>query len=193
MVVWFEGVDTCGKSTQIERLKLTCKDVIVTKEPGGTELGRSIRELILHQKNPISTLSEMFLFLADRAEHYDKIIKTNPNKLILSDRGFISGMAYAMANTKDIELGLLLRLNKLALGGAFDGKVVFFKTTKELIISRMGEKNHDSIESRGVEYLLRVQDLMEGILKRLELPLLHVDARDSEDNIEKAIKGFLND
>jgi dTMP kinase len=193
MVVWFEGVDTCGKSTQIERLKLTCKDAILTKEPGGTELGREIRELILHQKNPISTLSEMFLFLADRAEHYDKVIKANPEKLILSDRGFISGMAYAMANSNEAELGLLLRLNRLALGGDFSGKVIFFKTTSELIASRISAKNHDTIESRGIEYLLHVQKLMEGIISRLELPVLHVNAGESEENIEKAIKGFLND
>ena len=193
MVMWFEGVDTCGKSTQIKRLKLTCKDAIITKEPGGTELGLSIRELLLHQKTPISTLSEMFLFLADRAEHYEKIIKAHPNTLILSDRGFISGMAYAMANTKDMELGLLLRLNRLALGGEFRGKIIFFKTTKELIHTRMGPKNHDTIEARGVEYLMRVQELMEGIIARLELPVLHVDAGKSEEEIEKAIKGFLND
>jgi len=193
MVVWFEGVDTCGKSTQIDRLKFFFNDSIITKEPGGTELGYSIRELILHQNSPISSLSEMFLFLADRAEHYEKIIKANPNKLILSDRGFISGMAYAMANSKNIDLGLLLRLNRLALGGAFEGKVVFFKTTKELIISRMSEKNHDTIEARGIEYLLKVQDLMEGILMRLELPILYVNARESEENIEKTIKGFLDD
>lgn len=193
MVVWFEGVDTCGKSTQIERLRLTCKDAIITKEPGGTELGGSIRELILHQNNPISTLSEMFLFLADRAEHYEKVIKANPNRLILSDRGFVSGMSYAMANSKDLDLGLLLRLNRLALGGSFDGKIVFFKTTKELISSRISTKNHDNIETRGIEYLIKVQELMEAILSRLELPILQIDASQSEEEIEKEIKGFLND
>jgi dTMP kinase len=135
----------------------------------------------------------MFLFLADRAEHYEKVIKANPNRLILSDRGFVSGMSYAMANSKELDLGLLLRLNRLALGGSFDGKIVFFKTTKELISSRISTKNHDNIETRGIEYLIKVQELMEAILSRLELPILQIDASQSEEEIEKEIKGFLND
>jgi dTMP kinase len=193
MVIWFEGVDTCGKTTQIQKLALTCKDIITTKEPGGTELGSSIRELILHQKTPISATSEMFLFLADRAEHYEKIIKENPDKLILSDRGFISGIAYALANSKELDLGTLLWLNRLAMGGKFEGKIVFFKTTKELIHARMSQKNHDNIESRGIDYLLKVQDLMEKIVARLELPVLQVDASNSKEEIQRVIKGFIDD
>ncbi|NLC28789.1 MAG: dTMP kinase [Campylobacteraceae bacterium] len=193
MIIWFEGVDTSGKSTQIERLSKTYKDAIITKEPGGTELGVAIRELILHQNSPISSISELFLFLADRAEHYEKVISKNKHRLILSDRGFISGMAYALANGLEADLGLLFRLNRLALGGSFSGKIVFFETTAELISSRLKTKNSDIIESRGSEYLMNVQNWMKQIVTRLEMPVLYVNSALNEASIEDAIKGFLND
>ena len=92
MLVYFEGIDGVGKSTQISLFNdLEC---VKTCEPGGTKLGKSLRELIFNA-HP-SSRAEIFLFLADRAEHYEKIIKVNKHKLILSDRSFVSGLAYAM-------------------------------------------------------------------------------------------------
>lgn len=193
MVVWFEGVDTVGKSTQIKRILKSFPEAVATKEPGGTELGVKIRELILHQETPISSTSELFLFLADRAEHHDKILLNNKNRLVLSDRGFISGMAYALANGLKVDLGLLFRLNRLALGGSLGGKIIFFETTFELISYRLKKKKRDKIEARGIHYLLDVQEWMKKIISRLELPVLYIDSSKDEQSIEKTIKGFLND
>ena len=84
-LVTFEGVDGAGKSTQISLLKEAYPDAIITKEPGGTKFGQSLRNLILNGSD-ISFRAEVLLFLADRAQHYEKVIKPNKNSLILSDR-----------------------------------------------------------------------------------------------------------
>ena len=68
MLINFEGVDGAGKSTQINMLKEIYKDAIITKEPGGTELGLMIRNYLMSSASKISQRAEIFLFLADRAE-----------------------------------------------------------------------------------------------------------------------------
>jgi len=90
MYIAIEGIDTAGKSTQIELLKKEFKDFLFIKEPGFTDFGKKIREIIF--KDNISKKAELFLFLADRAETIE-IIKQNFNKTIISDRSVISGIA----------------------------------------------------------------------------------------------------
>ena len=118
MYVVIEGIDTAGKSTQLEILKNKFPNAIFTKEPGGTTLGIKLREMILSGEAN-SSLAEMFMFLADRAEHTQEIILKNKNKLIISDRSFISGIAYA----KDRKIDDLIELNRLATSNNFPQKV----------------------------------------------------------------------
>lgn len=155
MYVVFEGIDCVGKSTQISLLKEIYKDAIFTLEPGGTELGKHLREILLNKTHPINKRAELLLFLADRAQHFEEILKTNQNKLIISDRSFISGMAYA----KDFENDLLFALNSFALENFFPQKIIFLKGDANLIQERLSQKELDSIEKRGIEYFLSVQDL----------------------------------
>ena len=103
MYVIFEGIDGVGKSTQIARLAATFPQAIVTKEPGGTQLGEAVRSLVLGEDfkwrrgsvnlrevcGEISKRAELLLFLADRAEHYERVIKGSADRLVLSERGFI--------------------------------------------------------------------------------------------------------
>ena len=175
MYVIFEGVDTSGKSTQVELLGKKA-GVHVTKEPGGTPLGTQLRSLILSGKYEISKSAEAFLFLSDRAEHYEKVVKKHD--FVISDRGFISGIAYALVNDENLDVQKLLELNKMALGGAFCDKIVFFKTTKELIKQRLGANMNANIENRGIEYLITVQDAMQKLIDLLDIPVLFFDSND---------------
>ena len=133
------------------------------------------------------------LFLADRAEHFGKIIKPNSNKMILSDRGFVSGMAYALAGG-NFSFEELLNLNKFALQGNFPQKIVFFKADENTLRSRLGSRAKiDGIEARGFAYLLRVQDAMEEILQKLGVCYVTIDAAWDEEKITNLIKEFIND
>ncbi|NLY03590.1 MAG: dTMP kinase [Campylobacter sp.] len=190
MLVTFEGIDGSGKSTQINLLNEIYKDIVVTKEPGGTKFGQILREILLNGKE-ISFKTEILLFLADRAEHYDKIILPNKERLVLSDRGFISGIAYAMANDTTLDIEKLLDLNNFALNGDFGDKFIFFEIDEKTIVSRFKERNLDKIESRGIEYLLRVQDYMKMIFKNSKFNVLKVDAGAQILEIHEQIKEFI--
>lgn len=190
MYIVFEGVDTSGKTTQIELLKDSFPHAIYAKEPGGTSIGQSLRDILLH-KGLSSFRAELFLFLADRAEHYKEIIEPNKDKLIISDRGFISGIAYALTNHPNLDLDFLLTLNRFALEDNLPDKVILFKTNKELIQERMGQKQEDSIEKRGLDYLLKVQDNMIKVLENLDINYYLIDSSNSIEDIHNQIKGLL--
>jgi len=190
MYILFEGIDTCGKSTQVALVEQRFENVIVTKEPGGTEFGKNAREILLQDRLQ-SKRAELLLFLADRAEHYEEIIKPNPDKLIISDRGFLSGIGYALAND-DFEFEHLVKLNKFALQNHLPDLIILFITNIETLQERTADKNLDGIELRGLEYLMKVQKKMEESLQKLEIPYLLIDATESVKNIEKTIAQKIN-
>jgi dTMP kinase len=191
MYILFEGVDTSGKSTQATLLQNCLKNSILTKEPGGTSLGLTIRDLVLHQ-GVGSHKSELFLFLADRSEHFKEVILPNLDKSIISDRGLVSGISYALANHKDYDLDFLIDLNSFALDGTLPDKIVLLKTDKELIKSRMSDKKEDMIEKRGMDYLLKIQDLMINVIEKLDVDFIILDANESIETLHKKIKEFID-
>jgi dTMP kinase len=189
MYVLFEGVDTCGKTTQLELIEQRYPEIIVTKEPGGTPFGKKAREILLHDRLA-SPRAELLLFLADRAEHYTAIVEPNRNKLVLSDRGFVSGIAYALAN-ESFDFDTLARFNAFALGGRLPDMVILFQTDLQTLKARMTDKTLDGIEQRGLEYLLTVQQHMQETILRLGIPHLFVDATETIETIHNHIMTYL--
>jgi len=189
MYILFEGIDTCGKSTQIELLAETHPEIVVTHEPGGTTFGKKAREILL-EDSLASKRAELLLFLADRAEHYQEVIKPNKNKIVVSDRGFISGIGYALANG-DFDFEALVSLNKFALEDHFPDKIILFLTNMETLKERTAAKTLDGIELRGLEYLIEVQEHMKQSIIKLEIPHLFIDATDSIENIHQSILTYL--
>ena len=189
MYILFEGIDTCGKSTQIELLSKKSNDIIVTKEPGGTKFGVKAREILLAD-SLTSKRAELLLFLADRAEHYEEVIEPNKDKVVISDRGFLSGIGYALANG-DFDFEELVALNKFALSGHFPDKIILFMTNMETLQQRTSEKELDGIELRGLKYLITVQSKMQESLQKLGIDYLVIDATDSIENIHQKIVSYL--
>ena len=114
MYIALEGIDTAGKTTQIELLKKEFNFLFI-KEPGFTKFGEKLREIIFNN-DEISKKSELFLFLADRSETIEKVIKPNLNKTIISDRSVISGIAYGI---EFFDFDMLVNLNKFATDCVF--------------------------------------------------------------------------
>ena len=100
MFITFEGIEGSGKSSLIAKLKKYFKkskiETFFSKEPGGTALGKEIRNILLNPKSSISPESELLLLMADRAEHVQKKIQPNllKNKVIFCDRYIDSTLAY---------------------------------------------------------------------------------------------------
>ena len=189
MYILFEGIDTCGKSTQIDLIAHNHPEIIVTHEPGGTPFGKKAREILLSDALA-SKRAELLLFLADRAEHYQEVIAPNKDSVIISDRGFLSGLGYALANG-DFDFDELVSLNKFALEGHFPDKVVLFLTDMETLEERTSAKTLDGIELRGLEYLLRVQEHMKESILKLGIPHLFIDATMDIETIHTQISDYL--
>jgi len=189
MYVLFEGIDTVGKSTQIARIARLRPDAVLTHEPGGTPFGQRAREILL-EGSLHSARAELLLFLADRAEHYDTVIAPNREKLIISDRGFLSGIGYALAGG-EMDFDTLLSLNRFALDGHFPDQIILFVTDIDTLRERTGQKSLDGIEQRGLEYLMAVQSHMLQSLEKLGIDHLIVDATEPIETIHQNIVSYL--
>ncbi len=187
MYITIEGIDTAGKSTQISNLASYYPNAIITKEPGATDIGKEIREMVLSTRAQ-SKKAEFLLFLADRAEHIKEVIEPNLDKVIISDRSVVSGVAYALIQG-EMSQTAILHLNKFATSGIYPQKVFLLKLTKEELEYRLSQKELDGIELRGSEYLLKIQDALIEATKLLNLELIIVDAT---KNIEEITQEILN-
>ena len=160
LFITFEGTDGCGKSTQLEMsaefLRKKGYDVVITREPGALETGAKIRQILLHSEEKLSDLSEMFLFLADRAQHVEKLIKPSvqQGKIVLCDRHKDSHIAYqGYGRGKDAEL--IKMLNQIAVNGIEPDLTLLYSVSPEVAMKRIhGEL--DRIEAEGKAFQERV-------------------------------------
>ncbi|MDP1784756.1 MAG: dTMP kinase [Sulfuricurvum sp.] len=193
MYIAIEGIDTAGKSTQIHALRTLFPNAVFTKEPGGTDVGQSIRSMVLNGALD-SKLAEMFMFLADRAEHTEKVIIPNLSSLIISDRSCVSGVAYATVQNV-CDLNTLVQLNRLATNNHLPQHVFILQLTRKDLTYRLSQKEHDAIESRGVDYLLSIQDALIASAHALGMQTHVITASQSIDiitlEISNLIKGAL--
>jgi dTMP kinase len=191
MYIAIEGIDTAGKSTQIEAISKAFENAVLTKEPGATSIGIEIREMVLSTRAQ-SKKAEFLLFLADRAEHIKEVIEPNINKhMIISDRSAVSGVAYALIQG-EINKKELVELNNFATNGIYPQKVFLLRLTKEELEYRLSQKELDGIELRGSEYLLKIQDAIIEATQLLGLELIEVDATLKRDEITKLILENIN-
>src|SRR3954468_613106 len=98
--ITFEGIDGCGKSTQLRLLASDLRarrlDVVATREPGGTTLGQRLRAALLDVQEQVDPLAELLVFAADRAQHVRSLLRPGltANKIVLSDRYADATVAY---------------------------------------------------------------------------------------------------
>ena len=191
MYIAIEGIDTAGKSTQIAKLAKHFPDAIITKEPGATEIGKEIRDIVLSARTK-SKKAEFLLFLADRAEHMQEVIQPNLDKMIISDRSAVSGVAYALIQG-EVSKEDLVSLNNFATDNTYPQKVFLLRLTKKELNFRLSQKDLDGIELRGSDYLLNIQDAIIEATKLLGLELVEIDATQSRNEITKNILNNIKD
>ncbi|MCH4606636.1 dTMP kinase [Helicobacter pylori] len=187
MYVALEGVDGTGKSTQVGLLKDRFKNALFTKEPGGTKMGESLRHIALNEN--ISELARAFLFLSDRAEHIESVIKPalKEKKLIISDRSLISGMAYSQFSS--------LELNLLATQNILPEKIILLVIDKAGLKQRLNLKSLDKIENQGIETLLTIQQKLKThaylLKEKFGCEVLELDAQKSVRDLHRQIVAFI--
>lgn len=162
LFITFEGTDGCGKTTQIEMLKdyfeKQGKTVLLTREPGAKGLGTKLREILLNYDGEVSPVCESFLFLADRAQHVDTIIKpaVARGEIVLCDRHTDSTVAY-QGYGRELDIEQIKMLNNIATSGLKPDLTFIFDIDIDTAQKRVG-KNKDRMESAGIEFFKRVRN-----------------------------------
>lgn len=167
MFITFEGLDFCGKSTQVEILKEYLekkgKKVIIIREPGGTAISEKVRDILLDKKNSeLSMESELLLFSASRAQLVrEKIIPLlQEGYYIISDRFHDSSITY-QGYGRGIDIQKVKEIQEFAINGAVPAITFFIDVPLEEISSRKskhGQKNLDRIELSENKFYRKVQD-----------------------------------
>lgn len=186
LFITFEGVDGCGKTTQLQllaqHLKKIGKEVLVTREPGAQGLGSKIREILLNYKDDISDRCETFLFLADRAQHMDMIVNpaVNEGKIVLCDRHIDSSTAY-QGYGRGFDIKRIDMLNMMATNGHRPDLTLVFDIDAETSMKRIRHEK-DRMECAGMDFFNRVR---KGYLELAKQEPQRIKIIDAFKTIEK--------
>ena len=163
--VAFEGADGVGKSTQIklaaEWVKAQGWEVVTTREPGGTKLGQSLRELLL-EAGEVAPRAEALLFAADRAQHVAKLIvpAVNSGKVVITDRFMASSIAY-QGQGRDLGAKDIRDLSMWATGGLVPNLTVLLDLDPETALERQQtdetRSEPDRMERAGIDFQRKVR------------------------------------
>ena len=186
LFITFEGSDGCGKTTQIELLDEYLRkngySTLITREPGAKGLGEKVREILLNYDGEVSPRCESFLFLADRAQHADCIIKPaiKNGVIVLCDRHTDSTIAY-QGYGRGVNIPELKHLNEMAVNGLKPDLTIVFDIDAKTSMERVG-KDKDRMESAGMEFFERVR---KGYLEIAKQEPDRVKVIDSTKSIEE--------
>lgn len=191
LFITFEGADGCGKTTQIklldEYLRAKGYQTLLTREPGSKGLGEKLREILLNYDGEVSPVAESFLFLADRAQHVDCIIKPALEKgiILLCDRHTDSTLAY-QGYGRGLDLEEIRKLNKIATSGLTPDLTIVLDVDIETSQARVGAEK-DRMESAGIEFFQRVRNGFLEIAKQEPERVKVINSADSIENIHKKV------
>src|SRR5882672_3519347 len=172
--ITFEGIDGCGKSTQLRllasELRVRGGDTVTTREPGGTALGKRLRAALLDIDEEVDPLAELLVFAADRAHHVRTLLlpALETSQIVLSDRYADATVAY-QGGGRGFEPDLIQHIVQLATGGLTpDLTLLFDLSVAESAVRtrrRVASKNTDRLDSEDVEFHTRVRNAYLEIAK----------------------------
>lgn len=211
-LIVFEGVEGCGKTTQLAHTQRWLQEsgvlqrlqeqgylsqLITTREPGGTELGKAIRQLLLHPETvePIQDRTELLLYAADRAQHVEAWLKPHLQNgaLILCDRFTDSTLAY-QGYGRRLDLALINQLNAIATAGLHSDLTLWLDLEVEVGLARAKQRGkHDRMEQATLEFHRRVQQGFTELANTYPDRIVRVDASLNPLKVSQQIQAILQE
>ncbi|MBI5520784.1 MAG: dTMP kinase [Desulfovibrio sp.] len=206
MFITFEGIEGTGKSTQIALLKSHLeargRSVLVTCEPGGSRIGRELRRVLLSLENrDLCARAELFLYLADRAQHVAQVVRPalEAGKVVLCDRFADSTVAY-QAYGRGLDADMLHSLNELAVDGLWPELTILLDLDTRTGVTRAVARNtaegktvaEGRFEAESLAFHERVRLGYRAWALRFPQRIRTVDAGGTPEAIAAAIRGIVD-
>ena len=199
--ITFEGIDGSGKSTQLRMLAGSLRergvDLLTTQEPGGTPLGRRLRDAFLETEESVTPIAELLLFAADRAQHVEFLIRPAlaQGRVVISDRYADATFAYQGAG-RGFDEKTVNNVIKLATSGLRPDLTLFFDIPITVALERMNARGESGeranrMDFETVEFYERVREAYLGIADREPKRFQIVDASGSVDEIQRRVLGLV--
>ncbi|ACB83632.1 dTMP kinase [Natranaerobius thermophilus] len=194
--ITFEGIDGCGKSTQLKKVTSKLKklgfNVVSTREPGGTSVGDAIREILLAPKHYNMTIeTEALLYAASRVQHIEEFIIPNlaEDNIVLCDRFVDSSVAYQGIKLSHEEV---IRVNQPAYDKVTPDITFLIDITPERAAKRLGIEK-DRIENRGVNYQSQVRENYLFLAEEEPDRIVIINGDQSEEKVFEELWNVLED
>lgn len=194
MFITFEGLDGSGKSTQAEllraRLEADGLEVVPTREPGGTELGEGIRDLVLHGGH-VGPWAEALLYVAARAQLVDDVIRPALARgaSVICDRYVDSSVAYQGVG-RELGLDRMLELNLAAVGGLLPDRTFLLELDPSEVPSRI-QRHFDRLEREGDDFRARTASGYRELAARFPERIVVLDAARPPDELAEEVYGAI--
>ncbi|MFP4048540.1 MAG: dTMP kinase [Desulfovermiculus sp.] len=205
MFITFEGIEGSGKSTQAKRvlalLQKQGQKVLLSREPGGTAIGRELRSVLLNsENNHLCARGELFLYLADRAQHVEEIIKPalEAGIVVLVDRFTDSTLVY-QGFGRGLDLDLVQGLNDLAVNGVRPDLTFVIDVPPEIGLHRARSRNGESgtaqaegrFEAESLDFHTRIREGYLELAARDKERIMVLDGTVPENEVFAAIRQAL--
>lgn len=188
-----DGLDGCGKSTQIELLKAWLAErgleVCQTREPGGTNLGEALREILLHREDlALGMMSEMLLYMASRAQLMEEVVlpALAAGKVVIADRFLLANAVY-QGSAGGLDPEVIWEIGRTATASRMPDLTFLLDLDAEAAQARLSG-SLDRLESRGLTYMQKVrQGYLDEVAKLGSDAFLIVDATQEPEAIHQTI------
>jgi len=201
--ITFEGIDGCGKSTQISRLERSLRrkglSILLTREPGGTDIGKGIRDILLHVENThLAPLAELFLYAADRAQHVQEIIKPAlaAGTWVICDRYYDATTVYQGVVLEHYN-DLIDTLNREASAGLKPDITFLLDCPAEIGLQRIeqravNDRKRDRFERKTLDFHLKIRYGYLTLANKHRDRFRIIDSTLSEDRVAAKIRGIID-
>jgi dTMP kinase len=189
--ITFEGIEGSGKSTQLLRLAARLGErAVATREPGGTAIGRGVRDVLLDPANRVmAPMAELLLYFADRAQNLAEVIRPGlaEGRVVLCDRHVESSLAY-QGYGRGLPLDAIRELAALATGGLRPDLIVLIDVPVEVGLARVGRRGEqDRLEREVLAFHERVRAGFAALLAEEPSRWLQLDGTQPEDAVFAAL------